>query len=595
MPSITNIVVLMLENRSYDNILGGGNNEAGVTNAVPSTIGGSGQLYPATSVPMIDPQEPFGDMAQQYLGVDPKTLTPWNGYSGDAKMNGFVDSYTNAPNMTPHNVRDVMTYLSPAQLPVTAFLANQFGVCDTWFASVPTQTFTNRLFAFCAAPQVIAGEKYAFESGGSVPVIVANDYSVVDDADHAVNPRDLSPEPSVVNADSILSQLDLIPPATEGPQWKIYFHDYSIALMTLPYASNAGRASASQNNVSTFDKSDWGGTAPPQLGNVPGSTFVQDVQNGTLPPFSFIEPRYNMGLINVPFEHHPNETLPPSSNHPGAGNITLWSLISKNPPKPDPSNPPIDATGGELLLMQVYNLLRGSSYWDSTLLIVTYDEAGGVYDHVAPPTATPVSVPPVQSPHQHDVAAENFGFNAFGGRVPAIVISKYVKPGSVITQPGSTFDHTSIVRTVWDAFDLAVNGRASLTERDAAAPSLLPLLDSSPVNEAAAFSGQSIVASPSMVILDTRGFLPPKRVLLASAGPNFTLTAKGGESWFSLTPVTPSDIELGPDVFGWTIAINTGALAGIADQTLTADVQITATGKTTLTQTVQVCLHVSGL
>src|SRR5947209_18633779 len=105
--------------------------------------------------------------------------------------------------------------------------------------------------------------------------------------------------------------------------------------------------------------------------------------------------------------------------------------------------------------MQVYNLLRNSSYWDSTLLIVTYDEAGGVYDHVAPPTATPISVPAVQSPHQHDVAAENFGFNAFGGRVPAIVISKYVKPGSMIHAPATsdpkpTFDHTSIVRTVWD-------------------------------------------------------------------------------------------------------------------------------------------------
>lgn len=578
MPSITNVVVLMLENRSYDNVLGAlaGQAPNGLTNAAPSTIGGSGQFYPATTVPMIDPQEPFGQMAQQYLGVDPSTSKPWANYKGDAPMSGFVDNYTNAPNMTPENVNDVMTYLSPAQLPVTAFLANQFAVCDGWFASVPTQTFTNRLFALCASPQVITGDD--------------GQYSVVDDADHAIDPFHLSPKSSVADIASVLSQLDLVAPPQSGPQWKIYFHDYSIALMTLPYASNAGNASAAQNNVSTFDNSDWGGTAPLQLAGSPGSTFVQDVQNGTLPPFSFIEPRYNMGLVNVPFEHHPNENLPPNCNHPGAANATFCSLLKKVPPAPDPSNPPIDAIGGELLLMQVYNLLQSSSYWDSTLLIVTYDEAGGLYDHVAPPTATPITVAPVQSP-SGDTAAVNFGFNAFGGRVPAIVISKYVKPGSSITvNPPAVFDHTSIVRTLWDVFDLVKNGCASLTARDAAAPSLLPLLDFTAGNDAPAFSGQ-IIASPSAVIVDTRGFSPPSRILLASAGPGFTLTAAGsGESWFS---VNVADVALSPDVYGWTIDINTKALFGIVDRTLTGEVTITASGATTLTQTIGVYLHVS--
>ena len=590
----------MLENRSYDNVLGAlGNTDLHglqrdkvtcLTNAAPSTIGGSGQVYPATTVPMIDPQEPFCEMAQQYLGVDPSTPMPWKNYvTGTAPMKGFVDNYTNAPNMTPENVTDVMTYLSPAQLPVTAFLAQQFGVCDRWFASVPTQTFTNRLFALCASPQVIDGKKYAFDGTGDPnPVIVADNFSVVDDADHAIDPFHLSPKSSVADTASVLSQLDLVKGTADGPQWKIYFHDYSIALMTLPYASNAARASAAQNNVSTFDNSDWGNSAPLQLAGPAVSTFVQDVQKGTLPPFSFIEPRYNMGLVNVPFEARPNENLPPNCNHPGAANATFSSLLTKVPPLPDPSNPPIDAIGGELLLMQIYNLLRNSSYWDSTLLIVTYDEPGGLYDHVAPPTATPITVAPVQSPSYHDTAAENFGFNAFGGRVPAIVISQYVAPGSVIraTAP-AVFDHTSIVRTVWDAFGLPKDG--SLTERDAAAPSLLPL-DFKVINDAPPFSGQ-IIASPSAVIVDTRGFSPPSRILLASAGPGFTLTAAGsGESWFS---VNVSDVAFAPDVYGWTIDINTEALAGIGDQTLTGQVTITASGETTLTKMVSVSLHVS--
>jgi len=598
----------MLENRSYDNVLGALGNSAlnglqggtgtPLTNAAPSTIGGSGQVYPATTVPMIDPQEPFGQMAQQYLGVDPKTATPWAGYKGDAPMSGFVDNYTNAPNMTPQNINDVMTYLTPAQLPVTAFLADNFGVCDGWFASVPTQTFTNRLFALCASPQVVLGKKLAFDDTGDlVPTMVADDYSVVDDADHAIDPFHLSPMPSVADTASVLSQLDRVKPAPTGPQWKIYFHDYSIALMTLPYASAAARASAAQNNVSTFDSSDWGNSAPLQLAGPAGSTFVQDVQNGTLPPFSFIEPRYNMGLVNVPFEARPNENLPPNCNHPGASNATFGSLLTKKPPLPDPSNPPIDAIGGELLLMQVYNLLRSSSYWDSTLLVVTYDEPGGLYDHVAPPKATPITVAPVQSPKQHDTAAVNFGFNAFGGRVPAIVISKYIKPGSAIQAPPppppptlpTVFDHTSIVRTVSDVFELAKHGCAPLTARDAVAPSLVPSLDLTLTNDAPAFSGQ-IIASPSAVIIDTRGFSPPSRILLASAGPEFKLTAAGsGEAWFS---VNAADVPLAPDVYGWTITINTDALAGIGDQTLTGEVTITASG-TTLTQTVNVSLHVS--
>lgn len=617
---IQHVVVLMLENRSYDNVLGwlyGSGNQApydkapegqsdlqGLTgtesnidpitgnaimvqNAAPNTIGGSGQTYPATALPLIDPNETFGNMAQQYLGVAPGTGTPYDGYTtADGVMTGFLDNYGKAPAMTENNIGDVMTYLTPAQLPVTAFLANQFAVSDQWFASVPTQTFTNRLFAFCAAPQVIQGSP---------------DSSVVDDKDHSFHALELYPESDVVSLPSILSQLDTVLGTSAGPNWKLYFHDYSIAALILPYVSEKARSSTPQSNVSTFDNSDWGSNIPLQLRAAAPSTFVDDVQNGQLPPFSFIEPRYNFGLLADP---SPND-LPPNSNHPGAGNYGV-NLLTGEPLQVDPSDPPIDATGGELLLMQVYNLLRTSSLWESTLLIVTYDEAGGLYDHVGPQTATAPDVPAVLSPKAKDTAAVDFGFNVYGGRVPAIIVSRHIAPGTTIRAdnpispaPPAYFDHSSIVKTVWDLFGLSQSPFTidSLTARDRSAPSLAPFIQFLPVNDAPPFAG-TIVASPSALILMSDRLYPSSLTLLASAGPGTTLTAAGtsittyednGQNWLT---VNPSTIQFAPDVFGWTISINTDALGFLGSAFLTGTVTITIEGTTT-TKEVGVSLYLS--
>ncbi|HYR27072.1 MAG TPA: alkaline phosphatase family protein, partial [Thermoanaerobaculia bacterium] len=320
---IQNIVVVMLENRSYDNVLGviGGSGRNGLTgtesNVDPYTsepvtvheaesnqIGGSGQTYQATMLPVIDPNELFGDMAQQYLG-DPAATTPYDGYTtADGTMSGYMANYKSAREMSEDNIGDVMTYLTAQQLPVTSFLATNFAVCDQWFASVPSQTFVNRIFALCAAPQI---------ANTSAP------YSVVNDLDHLVDILTLLPASDVLETATILDQLD-----AAGQSWKLYFHDYSIAMLTIPYvATNPG-------NVSTFDNSDWGSSKPFQLPAAPASTFVDDVANGTLPPFSFIEPRYATNFVEVANQ------LPPNSNHPGAANFPA----SKDP---DPSKPPIDA------------------------------------------------------------------------------------------------------------------------------------------------------------------------------------------------------------------------------------------------------------
>ena len=565
---IQNVVVVMLENRSYDNVLGwlwGASNvnaPAGqstlngltgtetnpnpnggtitIQQASPNTVGGSGQTFPATCVPIIDPRELFGDMAQQYLDVPSDTENPYGEYTpASGVMTGYVDNYNGAGGMSSTNLGDVMTYLTPQQLPVTAYLAQNFGVCDQWFASVPSQTFVNRIFALCAAPQIT----------------IEPQYSVVNDLDHLVDPfNPYEPfELNVLNTESLPSQLE-----NAGQSWKLYFHDYSIAFQTIPYIAN------NPQNVSTFDNSDWGDTTPAQLPSPPASTFVDDVQNHALPAFSFIEPRYQFNFHDV------QSQLPPSSSHPGS--IDYPPSISP----PNPSNPPIDATGGELLLMQVYNLLRNSNYWNQTLLIITYDEAGGVYDHVAPTVATPPgtvyidpgdgtpptksqAVPPAKATTSDDSAANGFGYTVFGGRVPAIIVSPYVAQASTIrAASGASFDHTSIIQTVYEIFGIAgaKNALSSLTSRDANAPSLVPFIGSAANNNPLAFSG-TIVASPSQLIFNGAASF----TLLASAGPCLSLTASTSQDWIVVTPLstssTPSSSSFAPGVSGWAVSIDT--------------------------------------
>jgi phospholipase C len=95
--------------------------------------------------------------------------------------------------------------------------------------------------------------------------------------------------------------------------------------------------------------------------------------------------------------------------------------------------------------------------------VITYDEHGGCYDHVAPPGhATP---PDPDSP----VGQDGFTFNRFGVRVPTVVVSPWIEPGTVCRAEGWTpFDHTSILATVRNCFGLT----EWLTERDKAAPDL---------------------------------------------------------------------------------------------------------------------------
>ena len=170
--------------------------------------------------------------------------------------------------------------------------------------------------------------------------------------------------------------------------------------------------------------------------------FLDDARKGRLPTYTFIEP--NMW-------HGHNDMHPPIS-------ALLHQL---------PFDAPSSLVGGEALLAQIYDAIRtstssGGSNYLNTLLMIVFDEAGGTFDHVAPPSANP---PDPAAP----IGQMGFTFNRLGQRLPAIAVSAWIPPRAVVNEE---YRHTSVIRTLRERWALG----APLTARDASAKSLSPIL-----------------------------------------------------------------------------------------------------------------------
>jgi phospholipase C len=162
--------------------------------------------------------------------------------------------------------------------------------------------------------------------------------------------------------------------------------------------------------------------------------------------YTFIEPAYNPQLFGF---------YTGSSQHPR-------STVSE----------------GEALIREIYAALRKSPVWESSALLITWDEHGGFYDSRPPRRAVPPGDDPVNFGRAGS-DAPTFDFSTTGFRVPALLISPYAPAGAIASQrcpDGTTFDHASVVRSVRDTFAI----EAPLTNRDATAPSWLALLSDTP-------------------------------------------------------------------------------------------------------------------
>jgi phospholipase C len=174
------------------------------------------------------------------------------------------------------------------------------------------------------------------------------------------------------------------------------------------------------------------------------SSFAADAAAGKLANYNFVIPRF-------------------------AGSTTDGPATSMHPPQ--------DVRPADRLLADVYAALRGGPQWAQSLLIVTFDEHGGYFDHVDPPGA--VNPDGINSPAPGDTAsfAPPFAFDRLGLRVPTILASPYLAKGAVCSLP---LQHTSVLVTVREL--LGVSG--SLTRRDAAAASFSGLFLPAPRSDA---------------------------------------------------------------------------------------------------------------
>ena len=375
LPSINYIVQLMLENRSFDHMLGflypKSDNFEGLTGSETNTdaSGNMVKVYQidhtaagAYFMPGADPGEGYSNTNEQLFGSGKPPSPP------TATNTGFVTNFADAIAYDQRSGRSaqagttasaIMGVFPPAALPVLSGLAAGFAVCDHWYSSVPTETFPNRAFACAATSQ---GHMNDATASFTVPTIFG-----------------------LMTAHSL--------------SWKIYgYNEEPLTRKNFP-----DTLSAPDSCFGLF------------------TDFQSDAAAGTLPQYSFLEPSWG----STGNSQHAN----------------------------------YDVSLGEKLILDVYNAVRNGPGWNQTLLFITYDEHGGLYDHVPPPSG---ATPPDATPGEF-----GFDFTRFGVRVPAVLVSPLIPAGTVFRVPaGSTpLDHTSVLKTIQTRW-----GLPALTARDAAAP-----------------------------------------------------------------------------------------------------------------------------
>jgi phospholipase C len=396
---ITHIFVLMLENHSFDNMLGL-SGIGGITTRAP----GNSNTYNGTNYPVAkpalpsmptDPAHEFADAMEQLCGSVRQQQwqngTPYPAIDSSGFASNYATSRTEIHSGNPRlptadEVGEVMKcFDTPTQLPVMYQLATEFAVCDHWFSSLPGPTMPNRFFLH----------------GGSSSGL-------------ADSPADWQPKAWVLHGFAHANGNIFGAMKKVGVNWRIYVDTPSSLDGWLPPPVCLLKGVQYVLNTSPFSK------------------FAADLQRPTYPQgYTFIEPNYG-DVVSESFKGG-------SSQHPMDG-----------------------VYGGEMLIKQTYEAIRASPHWNTSLLIITYDEHGGFFD----------SLPPIPAPPPNDradyTAATHFDFALYGVRVPAIVISPLIEKGKV---DSTVYDHTSVLATLEKTFNVP-----PLTDRDRKAADLKHLL-----------------------------------------------------------------------------------------------------------------------
>jgi len=382
----------------------------GTTVHVPRHI--EGKVRPrkgarACNVPRVNPHEDFIHIFQQMYGKDVvpefaamrqrdsrNALVKSGGKYKTPTMTGFAHNYCDGimhhkghgTLLTHEMVSEIVDIYLPDQLPVMSGLARHYAVSDLWFCSVPSQTNTNRAFW-------VAGS-----AAGEVTNAYYPAYPKLEKATGELH-ADQMPEGG---DDGMLHRRCLFDVLEENDvEWRYYWSSH---WPPKPISGNYFKCMFPQ-------LADKGHNA-----NVPLiKQFYADAAAGTLPPVAYLEPTWGGGA------------------HWDAGAKRMVG---------NEFHPVQDMTNGEMFVKQVYEAIASSPKWDTTLLVITFDENGGTYDHMPPWEAVPTGREP-------EVVQFGFEFDCYGVRVPTLLISKHIKPGTIFRSPTAVpFDHTSIIATI---------------------------------------------------------------------------------------------------------------------------------------------------
>ena len=348
------VVVLMLENRSFDHLLGW----------IPGANGRqTGLLYPDLhqhSVPTVA----LGDNTQACGDKDP--AHDWQSmvkhYNG-GKCDGWLQTQFTGDQFP-------IGYYSKAQVPILSTLAENYTLFDAYHCSLLAATWPNRMYQLCAATDI--DETGFFPGAGS-------------------------PRPSDI-------QLSIFDRVAQAGLTAGYYH-------------------WGEPMTGLFKSKRYDGIT------YPIERFYTDAAAGRLPNVTFVEPDYTTvsEFLGTSNDYHPH------------GDIEV----------------------GEAYVARVYNTLRTSPQWHRMVMVINFDENGGFYDHVVPPTVTDNNVNPNPGPHPD--------YSRLGFRVPCIAVGPFA-PQKIET--AGPYEHCSVLRMIewrW--------GLPPMSARDANAKNLADALD----------------------------------------------------------------------------------------------------------------------
>jgi phospholipase C len=390
-PQIEHVFVLMLENRSFDHMLGfsqitGNDASSGQATAINGLTGHEQNFFngqtgtvskPAARSMVVDPSHEFDDVLSQLCGPNAKYTSgsPYPPITNSGYMANYATACLHAKQQ--RDVSEILQCYDPSQLPVLNALAKEFAVCDNWHASIPGPTWPNRMFIHAAS------------SGG---------------LEHSPTVADIVRWETVAGFafknGTIFDRL-----TAKGLTRRLYAGD--------DFPMMAGLKGIHLSDIRHY------------------SHFATDLQGPFTDDYIFIEPSYHL-----------------QSDYKGSTS----------------QHPLDDVALGEGLIKNTYEAIRNSPLWEKSLLILTWDEHGGFFDHSIPPAA----VPPGDTLPNTGNNQSGFTFDQYGPRVPAIVISPWI-PKNIIDH--RLYDHSSVPATLEALFELQ-----ALTERDRKANNLLPLL-----------------------------------------------------------------------------------------------------------------------